>query len=62
MNDVEKLKALLKQAYSRIPERAKGSTRAIDIDPAGNTYEFIEHEWSKEIRAVLGIDYEPTGV
>lgn len=53
---------LLKHAYSAVPENRKGRTRCIDPDPAGGTYDFLEHEWSVKARQILGLKYEPTGI
>lgn len=53
---------LLRECYGRVPENRKGTTRCVDYDPAGSTYEFTEHEWSKKTRELLGIEYEPTGI
>ena len=53
---------LLRLAYGCIESKRLGRTRCTDIDPAGNTYEFTEHEWSIKARAILGITYEPTGI
>lgn len=59
---MEEFKELLKSAYSKIPEDRKGITRCIDYDPAGSTYEFTEYPWSKRIREILKIEYEPSGI
>ena len=62
MADENELLGLLHEAYRRVPDRSKGRTVCVDPDPAGGTYEFTEHDWSKRIRELLGITYEPTGV
>ena len=56
------LEYLLKECYSRIPPSRLGKTIMVDYDPAGSTYEFTEFEWSKRVREILGIKYEPDGV
>lgn len=61
-DDPAELKTLLKEAYNRLPENRKGRTRAVDNDPAGSTYEFTEYEWSKRIREILNIVWEPSGI
>lgn len=53
---------LLRETYQRVPENRKGITSIVDFDPAGNTYEFTEYEWSKKVREILKIIYEPTGL
>ena len=53
---------LLREAYRRIPQDRLGKAICIDYDPAGSTYEFEEYEWSKEIRKLLNITFEPTGI
>lgn len=54
--------SLLREAYTRIPSNRLGKTECVDYDPAGSTYEFTEFEWSKRIREILAIQYEPTGL
>lgn len=56
------LLTLLRKCYAAVPDSRKGSTKIIDYDPAGSTYEFTEHEWSKKIRLILDIKHEPLGV
>lgn len=60
--EIKQLRGLLTRAYRSLPEDRKGRTRCIDPDPAGSTYEFTEYDWSREIRALLGFRYEPTGI
>jgi hypothetical protein len=62
MEERNTLLRLLRECYSRIPSNRLGKTRCIDPDPAGSTYEFTEYEWSKEVRQILGITYEPDGI
>ena len=58
----EELRDLLKQSYAVADRRRLGITKCVQYDPAGSTYEFTEHEWSKRIREILGITHEPTGI
>lgn len=60
--DPKELLELLREAYNRVPEDRKGTTKLVDFDPAGSTYEFHESTWSKRTRELLGITWEPTGL
>jgi len=59
---VDELISLLREAYSRVPEARLGTTRCVDYDPAGSTYEFTEADWSRRTREILRIVFEPTGI
>lgn len=57
------LLGLLRKAYEAASPSRLGTSRCIDYDPAaGSTYEFTEHEWSKQARKLLGIKAEPGGI
>lgn len=61
-NEVAELKKLLREAYNRVPEHRKGETKIVEYDSAGNTYEFTEYGWSKRVREIFDIVWEPTGI
>ena len=58
----EEVLNLLREVYRCVPENRLGTSKCVDYDPAGSTYEFNEHEWSRRVRELLGIKYEPTGI
>lgn len=60
--EVERLRGLLRETYSRVPEPRKGTMRCTNFDPAGSDYEFTESQWSVDARKALGIKWEPTGI
>lgn len=53
---------LLRRAYGAVPTKRLGQSRCIEFDPAGSTYEFTEHDWSKRIREILGYEHGPSGI
>lgn len=59
---IEELKDLLSKCYGKLPSARLGQTSLVDFDPAGSTYSFEEYDWSKRVREILNIKYEPTGI